>query len=165
MKVTGTIILLILFLHVLPHSESFAQSVKNYTLNNTDGEEIRLSEIWGDKLTVLDFWATWCKPCMKAIPELIKLSDEFKEKGVSFIGINDDSPRNSSKVKPLTFSLGINYPVLLDSEQELMNDLLVNSLPTLLIFNKKGDLIYTHTGYSTGDELIIKKEIEKILNE
>jgi cytochrome c biogenesis protein CcmG, thiol:disulfide interchange protein DsbE len=142
-----------------------AQTVLNYSLNNIDGNENELSEIWGEKLTVLDFWATWCKPCLKAIPEIIKLSKEFEGSGVNFIGINEDSPRNSSKVKPLAFSLGINYPVLLDSEQELMNDLLVNSLPTLLIFNKNGEVVFTHIGYAAGDEQIIKETINKLLND
>jgi peroxiredoxin len=78
MKITG-ILLLTLFSHLFLQSEICAQGLKNYTLSNTDGEEIQLSEILGEKLTVLDFWATWCKPCMKAIPGLIKLSDEFKD--------------------------------------------------------------------------------------
>ncbi|NJO92744.1 MAG: TlpA family protein disulfide reductase [Chloroflexia bacterium] len=139
MKITG-LLLFMLFFQAIALPDLSAQTAKKYALNNLEGEEIHLSNIWGENLTVLDFWASWCKPCMKAIPELIKLSDEFAERGVNFIGINEDSPRNSSKVKPLAFSLGINYPILLDSDQEMMNDLLVNLLPTLLIFNKKGGL-------------------------
>lgn len=142
-----------------------AQSVLNYSLNDVDGSEIQIADIWGEKLTVFDFWASWCKPCMKAIPELIKLSEEYNEQGVKFIGINTDSPRNSSKVKPLTYSLGINYTILLDNDQKLMNDLLVSTLPTLIIFNKKGEVLYTHIGYVHGDELIIQETIKKLLNE
>ena len=164
MKIISLLLFAVL-ISSISSTDTSAQSVFNYSLNNIEGNENELSELRGDKLTVLDFWATWCKPCMKAIPELIKLSEEFKGSGVNFIGINEDSPRNSSKVKPLVFSLGINYPVLLDSEQELMNDLLVNTLPTLLIFNKRGEVIFIHIGYAPGDEQISRETINKLLNE
>lgn len=141
------------------------QSIISYSLNDINGNEIKLSEIQGDKLTVLDFWATWCKPCIKSIPKLIELSEEFKDSGVNFIGINEDSPRNSSKIKPFSYSIGIPYPVLLDSDQELMNELLINSLPTLVILNSNAEIVFTHIGYTNGDKALLQKTINKLLNE
>ena len=155
----------LLFFIGLLTSNAYSQSNFNYSLKDVDGDEIDLTDIKGEKLTVLDFWASWCKPCMKAIPKLIKLSEKYSEAGVSFIGINEDNPRNISKVAPLTHSLGINYPVLLDSEQELMNDFLVNSLPTLIILDKNGKIVFTHLGYSSGDETYIEETINKLLDE
>lgn len=164
MKTYGIILTIILIFSIWK-TEINAQTIMNYSLNNTEGEEIQISDISGEKLTVLDFWATWCKPCVQAIPHIIKLSDEFKEDGVRFIGINTDSPRNSSKIKPFAFSKGINYPILLDSDQELMNDLFVDFLPTILIYDENGELLFTHRGYVPGDEKIIKNEIIKLLDE
>ncbi len=134
-------------------------------LSDINGKSTSLNELKGEKLTVLDFWATWCKPCVRSIPELVKLSDEFHEKGVRFIGVNEDSPRNFSKVKPFATSLGITYPVLLDTDQELLTDLLIDSFPTLVILGSKGKVLFTHVGYSDGDENIIKEKIEKLLLE
>lgn len=149
----------------LLQSNILGQNVLNYSLSNIEGNEILLSEIKGESLTVLDFWATWCKPCIKSIPILIELSEEYKDYGVNFIGINEDSPKNSSKIKPFSYSLGITYPVLLDSDQVLMNDLLVNSLPTLIIINNNGEIVFTHIGYTSGDKAILKETINKLLNE
>jgi len=140
-----------------------AQMNMNTNLTDVDGGTVSLNDVKGEKLTVLDFWATWCKPCMKFIPKLVELHAEFKDKGVQFIGIDEDSPRNISKVKPLAHSIGITYPVLLDTDQALMTDLLVGSLPTLIIFDNTGKVLFTHEGYSHGDEDKIREEIEKLL--
>ncbi len=141
------------------------QSVYETELSDINGKSVNVDNIKGEKLTVLDFWATWCKPCVNSIPELVKLSENYKEKGVSFIGVNEDSPRNASKVKPFATSLGITYPVLLDSDQELLSDLLIDAFPTLVILDNKGKVLYTHVGYSIGDENTIKNTIEKLLSE
>lgn len=74
--------------------------ISDFKLKNIENSWIILSEVESEKLTVIDFWATWCKLCTKAIPKLNLLSCKFKNEGVSFIGINVDSPRNSAKIKP-----------------------------------------------------------------
>ncbi len=119
----------------------------------------------GEKLTVVDFWATWCKPCLLSIPELIKLNNEYRDKGVNFIGINIDSPRNQSKIKPFSNSSGINYPVLLDPDQEAMKEMNVVFVPTLLIYNSDGEVVFSHEGFKPGDQDVIRDELNKHLNE
>jgi len=165
MKKHSLTYLLVFILCVFFNNTLSAQDIFSYNLTNLEGENIEISDIKGEDLTILDFWASWCKPCIKSIPKLIELSEKFKDSGVIFIGINEDSPRNSSKVKPFAHSLGITYPVLLDSDQELMNELLVNSLPTLIIINKKGEVVYTHIGYSSGDKVLLEEVINKLLHE
>lgn len=140
-----------------------SQNFYNSRLDNTDGESVQLKDVKGKKLTVLDFWATWCKPCIKAIPELIELSDKYSDSDVAFVGINVDSPRNRAKVKPFSASLGITYPVLLDIDQVLSSELMIGALPTLIILNSTGEIVFTHQGYAPGDEKIIEHEIEKNL--
>ncbi len=134
-------------------------------LSDLDGNSVYIDAIKGEKLTVLDFWATWCGPCIVSIPELVKLSDKFQKKGVRFIGINADSPRNRSKVKPFSSSMGITYPVLLDSDQQLLSDFFINGFPTLLILDGKGKVLFTHVGFIQGDEKIIEDAINNLLAE
>lgn len=133
------------------------------TFRSIDGEEVSLDELSGSKLVVVDFWATWCKPCVKSIPKLVELSQNFDEEEVSFVGINVDSPRNLAKVRPFAYSLGVPYPILLDTEQTLYDEYLVSSLPTLIILSNDGDVLYTHEGYTAGDEKLIEKEIKSFL--
>ena len=124
---------------------------------------VSLSQLQGEKVTVIDFWATWCKPCVSAIPKLNLIYEKFEGNGVQFIGINVDGPRNQSKVKPFSKSMGINYPVLLDPDHDLVDDFNVNAFPTLLIFNNRGQKVFTHEGFSPGDEQIIQQKIEELL--
>ena len=146
-------------------SQVSGQVVLDIELRTIDGEYTTISDLSGDRLTVLDFWATWCKPCMKSIPKLIELSDQYEESVVQFLGINIDSPRNLSKVSPLARTLDIPYPVLLDTEQELYNELLVASLPTLIVLDAYGEIVYVHEGFATGDETVIREELANLLAE
>ena len=132
-------------------------------VRDLDKNWVALNDLKGEKLTVVDFWATWCKPCVSAIPKLNTIADEFSAKGVNFIGINVDGPRNQAKVKPFVKTLKINYTIILDPNQELVNELNVSAYPTLLVYNDKGKEVFVHEGFNPGDEKLIKKELQKLL--
>jgi len=140
-----------------------AQNVKNFELKDIENNIRVYQEIKGEKLTLIDFWATWCKPCNKAIPELNKIYGLFKNKGVEIIGINCDGPRSVSKVAPLSKSLNIEYPVLIDINSEIKTELNIIALPTLLIVDTYGKVLWIHEGFVPGDTEIIISEIEKLL--
>ncbi len=144
---------------------SNAQTIKNFKLEDTQSVTQEYNALKGEKLTIIDFWATWCKPCLKAIPELIKLQDEYKSKGVNLIGISCDGPRSVSKVAPLVQTLGVNYPVLLDFNNDLLRDYNISNLPTLLIVNSANKVVYFHEGFNSEDAIEIRKKIEALLNE
>ena len=74
-----------------------------------------------------------------------------------------DSPRNLSKVKPFVNSRGIPYPILLDSNSELMTRLQVTSLPTVLMVNENDEIVFIHRGYRPGDEKTLREEIIKLI--
>lgn len=137
--------------------------VNNFRLKNLDNRTVTYKSVKGEQFTVIDFWATWCKPCIKSIPKLVEISDEFKSDGVNFVGISIDGPRNLAKVKPFARSLGVNYPVLLDTNSEVMARLGVKAIPTLLIVNSDDEIVYFHEGYKAGEEITIREEILKLL--
>ncbi|MFY0625282.1 MAG: TlpA family protein disulfide reductase [Reichenbachiella sp.] len=155
---------LLIFFLVAPSGSSFAQGMMQVRLKTVDGDYSSINDLKGSSLTVVDFWATWCKPCMKSIPKLVKLSHEFDENEVAFVGINADSPRNISKVRPLAKSLRIDYPVLMDTNQDLYNELQVLALPTLIILDSDGKILFSHEGYTPGDEKKFKMKIEEFLS-
>lgn len=140
-----------------------AQNVKNFELKDIENNIRNYNQLKGEKLTLIDFWATWCKPCNKAIPELNKIYDIFKKQGVEIIGINCDGPRSISKVAPLSKSLKIQYPVLIDINSEIKNELNILALPTLLIVDANDKVVWIHEGFVSGDTEIIIAEIEKFL--
>src|SRR5512134_3147020 len=74
-----------------------------------DGVNQPLSQ-WKGKVLVVNFWATWCEPCKKEIPEFVKVQAKFRDRGVVFVGIALD---DKDKVAAMSKELGINYPVLI----------------------------------------------------
>ena len=114
---------------------------------------------------MIDFWATWCQPCIRSLPLLNELAVGFKDHGVRFIGISVDGPRNQSKIRPFVQSIGVSYPIIRDIDSEVMYDLGVTAVPTLLIFGPGDELHYFHEGFRPGDEFIIREHIEKLLSE
>ncbi len=140
-----------------------AQQVRNFNFRDLQNTSRSFNELKGEKLTLIDFWTSRCKPCKKAVPSLNKVSEQYKNKGVNVIGINCDGPRSISKVSPLSKSLNIQYPILLDINNELMNDLNLSAYPTLILVNSKGKIVWIHEGFITGDEEVILSEIDKRL--
>ncbi|MBO6522455.1 MAG: TlpA family protein disulfide reductase [Balneolaceae bacterium] len=139
--------------------------VNNFRLKNLDNRTTSYKDIKGEQFTVIDFWATWCKPCIKSIPKLVEISEEFEDQGVNFVGISIDGPRNLAKVKPFARSLGVTYPILLDTNSEVMGKLGVRAVPSLLIINSDDEIVYFHEGYKPGEEIAIREEILKLLGE
>ncbi|MEQ8524904.1 TlpA disulfide reductase family protein [Gracilimonas sp.] len=139
--------------------------VHNFKLKNLDNRTVSYEDLKGEKLTVIDFWATWCKPCIKSIPKFVEMNERLESQGVQFIGISVDGPRNLSKVKPFAKSLGVDYPVLLDTDNNVMSRLRVQAVPTLLIVNSDDEVVYFHEGYTPGEEKMIEAEIHKLLQE
>jgi thiol-disulfide isomerase/thioredoxin len=159
MKHTGLAAFLLLLGFAMPRD-----GIPNFELKNLDDRTVRFSELKGERLTVIDFWATWCAPCIRSIPELVKMSEAFASEGVNFVGINVDSPRNLSKVKPFARSLGVTYPVLLDTNSEVMAQLNVTAMPTLLVVDAENEIVLVHEGYRPGDETYLREEIEHLLD-
>lgn len=144
-------------------SQAESQVVKNYTLQDISNNQVALYTLKGEKITVLDFWTTWCKPCRKAIPELNKIFTEFKDKGVQVVGVNCDGPRTTAQVPGVSRSLAINYPVLVDVNMDIANSLNIGSFPTLIILDQKNKVQYFHEGFIPGDEDEIVEAINKLL--
>jgi len=165
MKLNKGSIFIVLFFALGFIGKAHSQNFLYTTLTDMEGNTLSLDEAKGEKLTVLDFWATWCKPCVKSIPEMVKISHDFSDKGVKFIGVNEDSPRNQNKVRPFANSLGIDYQVVLDEDQEIMTELVVSVLPTFIVMNGEGKIIYTHEGFLPGDEELIRQKIEELLDD
>ncbi len=140
-----------------------AGSIADFELKNVNGRITKFSQVKGARLTLVDFWATWCKPCLKAIPKLSAIARDYESKGVKVVSINTDSPRNSSKVKPFVRMYKISYPVLLDPNGIITARLNVSAYPTLFIVNDRNEILYTHIGFRPGDGEQLRKKLDEFL--
>ena len=114
-------------------------------------------------MRLVNLWATWCQPCVQSIPHLNEMAEQYTDRGVAFIGVSVDGTRNQSKLAPFIQSMGVSYPIIRDINSELMSELNVSAVPTLLIYDSSGEEVYIHEGYRPGDEISIAETIEKLL--
>ena len=134
-----------------------------FRLKDISNQWKEYGDLKGSNLTVIDFWATWCQPCVQSIPHLNEMASQYADQGVAFIGVSIDGPRNQSKIAPFIQSMGVSYPILRDINSELMSELNVTAVPTLLIYDSSGELVHMHEGFRPGDEMGIDQAIESFL--
>jgi len=142
--------------------ELIGEKAANLTLPMLGGGEFDLSEHVGKNVVVLDFWATWCGPCVKALPEVMKATDSLKGKGVVLVAVNQ-----GEEAKPINKFLKRKkwegLKVALDNEEVSSDAFMVSGIPQTVIIDKKGIVRHVHVGYSPNIGKRLKKELEAIL--
>ncbi len=132
----------------------------DFALKSFDGKTVKLSDYKG-KVVIIDFWATWCPPCRKGIPDLISIQDEYK-KDVVIIGISLDSEKTIKDVPGFVKSYGINYPIVYGNEKVVTDYGGIEGIPTAFVVDKKGNIVDKHVGLVPKDTYVNKiKELLK----
>ena len=131
------------------------------TLKTMDGKTVRTDTLSNNgKPFIIDFFATWCKPCNRELKAIQEVYEEWQEEtGVKLIAVSIDQAQNINKVKPLVDSYGWEYEVLLDPNSDFKRALGVQMIPFVLIVDGKGNIVYKHNGYTDGAE---EELIEKV---
>ena len=143
-----------------------AQNAIDFSLRDLEGNTIRLSDFLGKHVILIDFWATWCVPCVKELPHFQRFHTEYRDKGLKIFAISVDGPQSASKVKPFMSRYKYDFSVLLDTESKviaLYNPRVI--LPYSLLIDKQGRIRYVHQGYSPGDEITMEARILELLQE
>lgn len=144
---------------------SYAQnSLPKINVVNVEGETVNTSQFANDgNPTVISFWATWCKPCMRELDAMSEVYEEWQEYlGIKIIAVSIDDSRNSGKVGPLAKTKGWDYDVYIDSNQDFKRALGVNNIPHTFVLDGKGNIVWQHTGYALGDEDELYEVLEKV---
>jgi len=131
----------------------------NLTLKDLHGKPFTLSDYKG-KVVLLDFWATWCPPCLKEIPGFIELYNTYQSRGLVVIGVSMDE--STSDVKRFARRLKINYPILLGAgRDDLVPAFGELPLPTSFVIARDGRICSKHDGLTSKEE--VEREIVPLL--
>jgi peroxiredoxin len=134
----------------------------DFTLKDLQGRDVSLSSYRGHVI-LLDFWATWCPPCRATVPELVALETKYKDRGLVVLAVSlDEGGDIPAKLSAFSREHAINYTVLLTNEKvERMYN--VDSIPTMYVIGRDGDIRNLHMGYMDNLKDIVSAEIDKLI--
>ena len=144
----------------LPAGET-GGTAADFSLKNLDGKAVALSDLLGQAPVIINFWATWCKPCVKELPYIEKIQKDFREQGLTVLAVSEDSPWSVSKVKSFISGNRYTFTVLLDTNGDVLRKYGILGTPYTLLLDAEGRILYKHFGYRPGDEHALRAEVEK----
>jgi thiol-disulfide isomerase/thioredoxin len=142
-------------------AENLNKPAADWTLKDVDGKTHSLADYKG-KVVMLDFWYRGCGWCIRAMPQIKQVVDDFKGQPVVVLGMNTDRDVNDAKF--VIEKLGLNYQTL-RADQDLPGKYGVRGFPTLIIIDPKGVVRDIHVGYSPDLKEQVEKSVKKLLPE
>ncbi|MEN9786122.1 MAG: resA protein [Pseudomonadota bacterium] len=134
-----------------------------FTLRDLSNRPHTLEQYRG-KVVLLDFWATFCGPCLIEMPHLQKMYTDLAPKGLVVLGISADAARDQSRIKPLVAGKGLTYPILLDPQTTTVAAYNPSkTLPYSVVVGRDGSIVHVHAGYNPGDEVALRAAVEAAL--
>ncbi|OQX91941.1 MAG: hypothetical protein B6D58_05500 [candidate division Zixibacteria bacterium 4484_95] len=156
----------VLLLTVVIFGQSFkSNKAPDFTLPDLNGNNVKLSDVIGEGPVYINFWATWCGPCKREIPELVKLYEKYHDRGLEILAISTDGTRSEGKVRAFVESYKMKFPVLLDSDKEVFHRKYKGfAIPYGILVDNEGNVLHSAYGFRPGDEKKIIDEMQKYLS-
>lgn len=135
------------------------------TLKALNGQSVQTDTLSNNgKPFIIDFFATWCKPCNRELDAIAEVYEDWQEEtGVKIYAVSIDQGQNINKVKPLVNNHGWPYEVLLDPNGDLKRALGIQTIPFVLIVDGQGTIVYKHNGYTDGAEEELINKVRELI--
>lgn len=131
-----------------------------FTLASLEGKQVSLAQHKGKDVVILDFWATWCGPCVQAMPILTSVADQYKDKNVVLYGINQREGQDV--IKKFLEQRKLELNVLLDSDGAVAGNYAVRGIPQTVIIDKEGNIAAVHVGFSPALRQQLTSKLEEL---
>ena len=127
----------------------------DFRLLDLERRRVKLTELRG-RVVLLDFWATWCKPCRESLPHLQRIHSDFGQSGLQVLSVNVDV--SLGKVQPFMEEHEYSFPVVF-ADKAMGSAYEVFSIPNFYLIDRQGILRYHKAGYEPGDEARLEHEV------
>jgi len=159
----------ILTTQLLLQNNLFSQDFKTLpkvTVKDLQGNSIEATSFNNDgKPFLIDFWATWCVPCIRELNNISKVYDKWQEEtGIKLIAVSIDDSRSSKKVAPYVKGRGWKFEFFIDENSDLKRALNVSNPPHTFLVNGKGEIVWEHTGYADGAEEELISKVKELIS-
>lgn len=146
-------------------SVTSAKNMPKFSLQDMNGKTVSSQSLLGKGPLVINFWATWCIPCIQEMTAMKPMFDKYKGKGLQVVSISIDDAKTVSKVPAMVKLKGFPYLILLDLNKEVYQKFGISNAPELLVIDKNGKIVLHHQGYTPGDEKETEKAVKELLGE
>jgi peroxiredoxin len=147
-----------------PQNTGTGARASDFALQDVDGRTVHLSDYLGKSVVLVNFWATWCTPCMGEMPHLQRLHEQYGGQGLVILGISMDGPETVANVGPTVRRMGITYPVLLDQETRVVGTYNPHKdAPYNVLIGRDGVIVKSKVGYAAGDEKGLEEDLKALL--
>lgn len=123
--------------------------VPDFVLTDLDGAQHRLGDYRG-QVVIVNFWATWCPPCREEMPSMQRAWEQLKKEGILMLGINVGEDEDT--IFQFTANYPVEFPLLMDSDSEIVNQWPVHGLPTTFVLDTEGRIVYRAIGGREWDD-------------
>jgi peroxiredoxin len=137
-------------------------SAPNFTLTTLDGKTVQLSDLRGQNVLV-NYWVTWCDPCLEELGFLDKLGQEYQSRGFTILSVNGLAQNPLPDVESVVSQNSLTFPILLDENDSFYNTYLVRFLPTSFFIDENGVIRHIQLGSATED--MFRAKIEQLLSD
>jgi peroxiredoxin len=134
----------------------------DFSLKTLEGKTVRLSELRGKKVVLINFWATWCPPCRLEMPTMQKIYSDYKAKGFEILAINIE-PDAIEEIRDFMKDLRLTFPVLLDSDMKVTRKYRLIGLPVSMLIDRRGIIRSKQIGYHDWTGKDSRKQVESLL--
>ncbi len=156
--------LMLMVFFILPFSVSaisVGDTVPSFKARTIDGSKSLALDDYRGKVVLIDFWASWCPPCLKSLPKYNDLRREIGTTDFEIVAVNVDE--NTEDAKKFLQKHPVSYPVAKDPKGILPGVFGVKAMPTSYLIDKNGVVQYVHAAFKDGDMEKIKAEIERLI--